>query len=141
MHTHKQFYISFKTIVSNRFLVFKIPGLYCHELIFCKWVNLQKHFLILWQKDIGTKVLMRYDESYKAHRTEQVPSNRGTPINTLCTTCKTRAPQENIFVFFLQDFFGKKGNKIDSNVKTLNICALGPNWKWFSDDVIRNSKP
>ena len=38
----KQFYISSKTILNKRFLLFKTQGLYCLELIFCKWVNLQK---------------------------------------------------------------------------------------------------
>ena len=42
IYMYKQFYISFKIILNNRFLVFKIQGLYCPELIFCKWVNLQK---------------------------------------------------------------------------------------------------
>ena len=41
-YMHKQFYISFKIILNKRFLVFKTQGLYCHELIYCKWVNLQK---------------------------------------------------------------------------------------------------
>ena len=31
-----------KVILSRRFFVFKSQGLYYHELIFCKWVNLQK---------------------------------------------------------------------------------------------------
>ena len=35
-------YISFKTILDKRFLIFKTQGLYCYELIFCKLVNLQK---------------------------------------------------------------------------------------------------
>ena len=48
---YKQFYISSEIILNNRFLVFKIQGSYCHELIFCKWVNLQN-------PDIGTKVRM-----------------------------------------------------------------------------------
>ena len=57
IYIHKQFYISFKIILNNRFLVFKIQGLYCHELFFCKWVNLQN-------PDIGIKVRMKsYDES------------------------------------------------------------------------------
>ena len=42
IYMYKQFYISFKIILNNKFLVFKIQGLYCHELIFCKFVNLQK---------------------------------------------------------------------------------------------------
>ena len=52
MHMCKQFYISFKIILNNRFFVFKIQGLYCNELIFCKLVNLQK-------PRYGTKVRMR----------------------------------------------------------------------------------
>ena len=42
IYMHKQFYISFKIILNKRFLVFKIHDLYCHELIFCKPLNLQK---------------------------------------------------------------------------------------------------
>ena len=42
---YKQFYISFKIILNKRFLVFKMQGLYCYELIFHKWVNLQKPVL------------------------------------------------------------------------------------------------
>ena len=42
IYLYKQFYNSFKIILSKRFLVFKRPGIYCHELIFCKWVNLEK---------------------------------------------------------------------------------------------------
>ena len=42
IYTNKQFYISFKIILNNRFLFFEIQGLYCQKLIFCKWVNLQK---------------------------------------------------------------------------------------------------
>ena len=38
----KQLYISSKTILNKRFLLFKTQGLYCLELIFCKWVNLQQ---------------------------------------------------------------------------------------------------
>ena len=34
--------ISFKTILNNRFLVFKIQRLYCHEYVFWKLFNLQK---------------------------------------------------------------------------------------------------
>ena len=33
--------ISSKLILNKRLLVFKTQGLYCHELIFCKWVNLE----------------------------------------------------------------------------------------------------
>ena len=40
IYMHKKFHISFNN--TNRFLIFKIQGLYCHELILCKWVNLQK---------------------------------------------------------------------------------------------------
>ena len=39
---YKQYYIPFKIILNKRFLVFKTQGLYRHELIFCKWVNLHK---------------------------------------------------------------------------------------------------
>ena len=42
IYLYKQFYNSFKIILSKRFLVFKTQGIYCHELIFCKWVNLEK---------------------------------------------------------------------------------------------------
>ena len=42
MRMYEQFYISFKIILNNRFLAFNIQGLYCQELIFCKWVNLQQ---------------------------------------------------------------------------------------------------
>ena len=42
IYMYKQFHISFKIILNNRFLVFNIQGLLSHELIFCKWVNLQK---------------------------------------------------------------------------------------------------
>ena len=38
---YKRFYIFFKIILNKRFLVFKIQGLYFHELIYRKWVNLQ----------------------------------------------------------------------------------------------------
>ena len=41
IYKYKQFYISFKILLNKRFLVFKIQGLYCHELIFYKWVDLQ----------------------------------------------------------------------------------------------------
>ena len=34
------FYISFKIILNKRFLVLKTLGLYYHNLIFCKLVNL-----------------------------------------------------------------------------------------------------
>ena len=36
-------------------------------------------------------------------RAEQVSWNRGTLINTSCTTDKRRAAQGKIFVFYLQD--------------------------------------
>ena len=42
IYMYKQFYIPFKIMLSKRFLVFKTQRLYCHELILCKWVNLQK---------------------------------------------------------------------------------------------------
>ena len=42
IYMYKQFYISFKIILNKQFLAFKTQGLYCHELIFCKWVHLQK---------------------------------------------------------------------------------------------------
>ena len=41
IYIQKQYYVSFKIILNKRFLVFKTQGLYFHELIFCKWVNLQ----------------------------------------------------------------------------------------------------
>ena len=53
IYMYKQFYISFKMILNKRFLVFKTQGLYCHELIYCKWVNLQK------KTDIKMKVRMK----------------------------------------------------------------------------------
>ena len=37
---------------------------------------------------------------------------------------------------FSPKFMRKKGNKMSSKVKTLNICVLHPNWKWIHDDVI-----
>ena len=40
IYMNRQFYISFKIMLNKRFLIFKTQGLYCHELIFCKWVNL-----------------------------------------------------------------------------------------------------
>ena len=40
--SYKQFYISFRIILNKRFLVFKTQDLYCHELIFCKWVKFAK---------------------------------------------------------------------------------------------------
>ena len=52
-YMYKQFYISFKIILNKRFLVFKTQGLYCHELIYCKWVNLHKN------PDIKMKVRMK----------------------------------------------------------------------------------
>ena len=42
VYTYKQFYIFCKIILNKGFLVFKTQGLYCHELIYYKWVNLQK---------------------------------------------------------------------------------------------------
>ena len=42
IYMYKQFYISFKIVLKKRFLVFKTQGLFCYELIFCKWVSLQK---------------------------------------------------------------------------------------------------
>ena len=35
---------------------------------------------------------------------------------------------------------GEKVNKIASKAKTLNICALDPNWKWIHDDLILSCK-
>ena len=40
VYMYKQFYISFK--ITKHFWFLKTQGLYCHELIYCKWVNLQK---------------------------------------------------------------------------------------------------
>ena len=37
-------------------------------------------------------------------------------------------------------FMREKVNKMASNVKTLNICALDPNWKWIHDDVVLSRK-
>ena len=37
-------------------------------------------------------------------------------------------------------FMPEKVNKMASKVKTLNICALDPKWKWIHDDVILNRK-
>ena len=45
VYMYKQFYISFKIILNKKFLVFEKKGLCCHELIYCKWVNLQKPIL------------------------------------------------------------------------------------------------
>ena len=41
---------------------------------------------------------------------------------------------------FKHNFMREKVNKMASNVKTLNICALGPNWKWIHDDLIWSCK-
>ena len=38
---YKKFYISFKMILNKRFLVLKTQSLYCHKLIYCKWINLK----------------------------------------------------------------------------------------------------
>ena len=43
---------SFRIILNKRLLVFKTQGLYCRELIFCKWVNCEK-------PDIRMKVRMK----------------------------------------------------------------------------------
>ena len=37
-------------------------------------------------------------------------------------------------------FMREKVNKMASNVKTLNICALDPNLKWIHDDLILSCK-
>ena len=42
IYMYKKFYIQFKILLNKRFLVLKTQGLSCYELIFCKWVNLQK---------------------------------------------------------------------------------------------------
>ena len=42
IYMYKQFYISFKITLNKGLLVFKTQSLYYHELIYCKWVNLQK---------------------------------------------------------------------------------------------------
>ena len=41
IYIYKNIYILFKTIINKRFLVFKTQDLYCHQLIICKWLNLQ----------------------------------------------------------------------------------------------------
>ena len=86
--------ISFKIILNNRFLVFQTQGLYCHDLIFCKWVNLQN-------PDIGMKVRMRLT----GKQCRKGLLEWGTSINTSCTTYKRRALQGNIFMFLLQGVF------------------------------------
>ena len=42
IYMYTQLHIFFKIILNNTVLVFKIQGLYCPKLIFCKWANLQK---------------------------------------------------------------------------------------------------
>ena len=42
IYIYRQFDNSSKIIINKKFLVFKTQGLCCQELIFCKWVNLQK---------------------------------------------------------------------------------------------------
>ena len=42
VYMQKQSYIPIKIILNKRFLALKTQSLYCQELIFCKWVKLQK---------------------------------------------------------------------------------------------------
>ena len=44
-----------------------------------------------------------------------------------------------VCVFFPR-FMQEKVNKMASRAKTLNICALYPNWKWIHDNVILSRK-
>ena len=55
------------------------------------------------------------------------------------TTYKWRAPQEKKSCFFSKIYAGKV-DKMASKAKTLNICAVDPNWKWIHDDVILRRK-
>ena len=41
---------------------------------------------------------------------------------------------------FQDNFVREKVKKMASKAKTLNICALEPNWKWIHDDVILSRK-
>ena len=34
----------------------------------------------------------------------------------------------------------EKVNKTASKAKTLNVCAVEPNWKWIHDDLILSRK-
>ena len=67
IYKYKQFDISckIKIILRKKFLVFKTQGLYCHELIFSKWVNLQKP---IYQDESRTR---SQDESYRVTTRKQ----------------------------------------------------------------------
>ena len=56
VYMDKQFYISFNIILNKRFLIFKTQGLYCHELVSCKWVNLPKTQILGWK--LGWKAML-----------------------------------------------------------------------------------
>ena len=102
VYMDKQFYISFNIILNKRFLIFKTQGLYCHELIYCKWVNLQKpRYQDESQDEMLSWKLQAHNQGFFG--AGQVSWNRSTLINTSCTTYKRRAPQRKIFLFFLQD--------------------------------------
>ena len=102
IYIYKHFYISVETILNKRFLVFKTQYLYCHELIFCKQVNLQK-------KDIRMKVRCKFRVSVTGAQLRIFRDRAGfleqchTSINTSCATYIRRAPQGKMFVFFCQD--------------------------------------
>ena len=70
-------YIFFKITLNNRFSVFKIEGLHCHELILCKWVSLQNPRY--WDES--------QDEKCPQGRTGF--SGRDTSINSSCTAYKS----------------------------------------------------
>ena len=92
-YLYAQFYISFKIILNKRFLVFKIHELYCHELIFCKPLNLQKprqqYEKLIWKLQVRTKNFFG---------AEQIFWNRDTSINTSCASYKRRALQGEILI-------------------------------------------
>ena len=98
----KQLYIFFEIILNKKFLVSKTQDLNCHELIFCKWVNLQKprYWDESQDKKLGRELQTHNQEFFGA---KQVSWNRGTSIYTSRTTFKRRVPQGKNFVFFLQD--------------------------------------
>ena len=94
---YKQFYISLKIILNKRFLVFKTHCLYCHELIFYKWVNLQKP---RHQYEQLSSILQLRNQEFFG--TEKISWRRDASINTSCVTYKKRALQGETFAFFPQ---------------------------------------
>ena len=110
VYMDKQFYISFNIILNKRFLIFKTQGLYCHELIYCKWVNLQKpRYQDESQDEMLSWKLQAHNQGFFV--AGQVSWNRNTLIKTSCTSCtliKTSALQKKgsagkNFLVFLQD--------------------------------------